>query len=228
MPPISFSSMKTSLGLTPPIRMSAIHTASGGTAGAPIKSSVLSPQVVTYTTGGTGTWYPQSALSGNPVTMTIKSIAYTFASTNMFGDVKGGYIYAFDGATTTMTQDNYNASTGICNTTTTLNGYRGFYQGIISTTAFICVGYKGWMGSSSGGPKRMLVFGTNDGVTFTTLDDWTITTTSTYVNGYDNVSPGVTRTFTNTTPYKRYYVVMNTTLNTSGVTWLEWRWKLSV
>jgi hypothetical protein len=172
------------------------------------------------------TWHPQTVLLSNNPTYSYGGLAFTFENTNQYGQWNGSWMYDQNNGTT-ITMDQYSA-TGAFLGTRTVGGKMGQYHAIISTTPFICSGYKGILDGTNG-PGTIHVIATNDSVSFTTLDTWTISSTSTFVNGYDNTGTnGINRTFANSTVYKKYYVVFTSSCNVAVFVWKEWRWYMNI
>lgn len=171
---------------------------------------------------------PDVALTTEPASYTRNGIVYKFDAANDAGQW-GDKTWLYDNVTTGgLTFAGYSAQ-GIYTTTGTnsytTNGIKGAYFGIKSDSAsFVITGYRiqSYASPFTVNMKRLVTMGTNDVVSgtpvWTILDDYTLTAAETASQTFD-------RTFANTSTYRTYRVVVNTTSSGNPVI-AEIRWRI--
>ena len=236
--------IKTATGASTDIIASNVSTtnltAAGTVLAMDIATSNINTPNVTASQATLGTYiykdrnvlFPKAALAqGNPTT-TYNGITYTFSSTNQFGDFYGNYLYTFS-ANDWLVLDQY--TNGIFTGTQSTGGILGHHLGIIGSSAFVLTGYRFLSKSTTYTtyPRVLYLMGSQDATTWTTIDVYTVPSTTVYsssvlevLDGGSNNTWGLDRKVGNITAYKYYRLVINELFGVGSFSIVEQRWYL--
>jgi hypothetical protein len=196
----------------------------GGIAGAPITINQSTYQRI---------WYPTAAAQNlSTPTYNYRNVNFSFTFTNALDytnyaitTIQPQYMldqnyqsyntwFKYDGSSFA-----YSLSTPI------INSIAGGILNIIGDSAYILTGFKlvgcPTYGPTSFRPKRITIFGTNDNVTYTTINDTTYTNTNFTTS---NNSWVLQQIFSNSSAYKTYVMMISSALDQNTVIISEFYW----
>jgi hypothetical protein len=179
--------------------------------------------------------FPTSPLATTFPSTTYNGITFTFSSiTSSYQDYNGNWLYDF-AAGTNSTWTMFGFNNGVYTGIATVNGIGGPQLVINGSAPFVLQGYRfmSYITSFSQYPKKLYLVGLDiQTSTFTTLDEYIVSSTNEYSSAILDVIGGVNlygldRKVSNTTAYSKYYLIINELFGGIGFNIDEQRWYLA-